>query len=210
MSHKCIVLVNEAWTATSQGSPRLNNTQCTQNRSHNSNWCGWHFPILLEHICTVTWSCVSQLWLILSFCKWKFSRHKFMWIPVLSLQSTCYNTGPCRFFPTAIPKLRDNIWEMKVLIQALMVSVIAWVLPTNIYKVPLLLLGMKPQLFFYLLWLTKIWWNLCCWSHTHCKSHLQSHWVMAIFCCPGAFHTPNDCTQLFQQLAAHIYRPIQE
>lgn len=37
---------------------------------------------------------------------------------------------------------------MKVLIQALMVSVIAWVLPTNIYKVPLLLLGMKPQLFF--------------------------------------------------------------
>lgn len=149
MSHKCIVLVNEAWTATSQGSPRLNNTQCTQNRSHNSNWCGWHFPILLEHICTVTWSCVSQLWLILSFCKWKFSRHKFMWIPVLSLQSTCYNTGPCRFFPTAIPKLRDDIWEMKVLIQALMVSVIAWVLPTNIYKVPLLLLGMKPQLFFF-------------------------------------------------------------
>lgn len=56
---------------------------------------------------------------------------------------------------------------MKVLIQALMVSVIAWVLPTNIYKVPLLLLGMKPQLFFYLLWLTQIWWNLCCWSHTH-------------------------------------------
>lgn len=48
-----------------------------------------------------------------------------------------------------------------------MVSVIAWVLPTNIYKVPLLLLGMKPQLFFYLLWLTQIWWNLCCWSHTH-------------------------------------------
>lgn len=38
---------------------------------------------------------------------------------------------------------------MKVLIQALMVSVIAWVLPTNIYKVPLLLLGMKPQLFFF-------------------------------------------------------------
>lgn len=57
---------------------------------------------------------------------------------------------------------------MKVLIQALMVSVIAWVLPTNIYKVPLLLLGMKPQLFFfYLLWVTQIWWNLCCWSHTH-------------------------------------------
>lgn len=104
MSHKCIVLVNEAWTATSQGSPRLNNTQCTQNRSHNSNWCGWHFPILLEHICTVTWSCVRQLWLILSFCKWKFSRHKFMWVPVLSLQSTCYNTGPCRFFSHRYPK----------------------------------------------------------------------------------------------------------
>lgn len=104
MSHKCIVLVNEAWTATSQGSPRLNNTQCTQNRSHNSNWCGWHFPILLEHICTVTWSCVRQLWLILSFCKWKFSRHKFMWVPVLSLQSTCYYTGPCRFFSHRYPK----------------------------------------------------------------------------------------------------------
>ena len=39
-------------------------------------------------------------------------------------------------------------------------------------------------------------------DHTHRKSHLQSHWVMAIFCCPGAFHTPGDRTQLFQQLSA--------
>lgn len=70
---------------------------------------------------------------------------------------------------------------MKVLIQALMVSVIAWVLPTNIYKVPLLLLGMKPQLFFfYLLWVTQIWWNLCCWSHTHTvnlTSNLTELWL---------------------------------
>lgn len=94
---------------------------------------------------------------------------------------------PVDFFPPLSQKLRDDIWEMKVLIQALMVSVTAWVLPTNIYKVPLLLLGMKPQLFFYLLWLTQIWWNLCCWSHTHCKSHLQSHWVMAIFLLPWCF-----------------------
>lgn len=56
--------------------------------------------------------------------------------------------APVDFFPPLSQKLRDDIWEMKVLIQALMVSVIAWVLPTNIYKVPLLLLGMKPQLFF--------------------------------------------------------------
>lgn len=39
-------------------------------------------------------------------------------------------------------------------------------------------------------------------DHTHRKSHPQSHWVMSTFCCPGAFHTHNDQTQLLRQLAA--------
>lgn len=39
-------------------------------------------------------------------------------------------------------------------------------------------------------------------DHTHCKSNLQSYWVMAMFCCPGTFHTSDDQTQLFQLLSA--------
>lgn len=48
-------------------------------------------------------------------------------------------------------------------------------------------------------------------DHTHIVNPTpQSRWVMAAFCCPGAFHTPDDRTQLFQLLSAQIYRPIGE
>ena len=122
--------------------------------------------------------------------------------PALTESAKTY-TSPV-YFLSVIPKAQR--WHEAERIDRTAVGQ-AQVVPTDIYKVPLLPLGMEPQSWAPLGDSDMEESPICVCvlithTHTQCKSHLQSYWVMAIFCCPGAFHTPDHRTQSFQQLSA--------
>lgn len=167
MSRKCFVLLNEAWSATSRDCPRLNDTQCIQNKRwaiiHTD--CRWHFLILPEHICTVMGRWVRQLWLILLVCKWNLADTKST-NTCGYLRFPCMCTGRWRMdFPSmSSQKLRDDIWELHESIPALTVSVkLQWCqqIFTRCLCCPSGWSSSFPPL-----WETQIWRNLCCWSYT--------------------------------------------
>lgn len=113
-------------------------------------------------------------------------------------------------FPVCHPSPKSS--EMtsggsSVSIAALAVSVKPWRCQQIFYKVPLLhLRRRRPPL----LWDRHG--GICVVDHTRTVNLTpQSHWVIAIFCCPGAFHTRKMTGLNYSgcsQLSARIYRPI--
>lgn len=106
-----LFLVNEAWTATSQGGPRPNNTQCLQNNRRAIIHTDADY-ILPEHICTVVGRWVRQLLLMLFFCK-------------LNLADTnLWFSCNCPYvFSLLSQKFRDDIWEPNTSTQVLVDNV---------------------------------------------------------------------------------------
>lgn len=148
--------------------------------------------MLPEHICTVLWRYVKQNdWLL--FCKWNLA----------DTQKPC---GTCVVFYSNMDanaalnhkKKKLKRWKMSISIPAVMVSVKLQRCPRIFTRYLSAALQDKEPVFCSSGRLRYGGGSVV--DHTHCKSHLQSYWVMAIFCCPGAFHTPDDHTQLYQQL----------
>lgn len=160
-----LFLVNEAWTATSQGGPRPNNTQCIQNNRRAIIHTDADY-ILPEHICTVVGRWVRQLLLMLFFCK-------------LNLADTnlWFSCNRPYVFSLLSQKFRDDIWEPNTSTQVLVDNVkLEWY--QQVYARCLCCPLGRTRLRHRLISVV---------DHTHRKSHLHSHWVMSIFSCLALF-----------------------
>lgn len=159
----------------------LNNTPCIQNK----RWMIIHADdILPEHICTVIGRWVRHLWLILLFCKLNYSKpctHMLLKLPP-NMFSLCYPSRNVST-PRHWRSVRSSDGANRYLQGAFAAP---WDGAAAVCFSGRLRYG-----------------GISVVDHTHCKSRLlQSHWVMATFCCPGAFHTPDYRTQLYRQLSA--------
>lgn len=157
------------------------------------------FPILPEHI-------YMHGHRVADICDWsccfvnpqKKNTHTKTWISTLP------------FFPVCHPSPKSSevtSGGCSVSIAALAVSVKPRRCQQIFYKVPLLhLRSRRPPL----LWDRHG--GICVVDHTRTVNLApQSHWVIAIFCCPGAFHTRKMTGLNYSgcsQLSARIYRPI--
>lgn len=112
--------------------------------------------------------------------------------------------GPIVFFFLSPPKKAQTLQEAEHRDPITDGQCQAQAMPMDIYKVPL---PMKPRsapaggsdMLGSLLLIKHI---------VNLASNLIE--LRLFFCCPGAFHAPDDRTQLFLQLSARIYCPIQE